>query len=100
MIHYSCDRCQRLIDAQKEVRYVVRIEVQAAVEPPDLDSDEAVELNELQLILDEMDQTEFDNLQKRAYRKLKFDLCDECHQAYSANPLALEASTTLGFSDN
>ena len=29
MIHHSCDRCQRLIETDDEIRYVVRLEVQA-----------------------------------------------------------------------
>ena len=28
MIHYSCDRCKRMIDPAKEIRHVVRVEVQ------------------------------------------------------------------------
>ena len=33
MIHYSCDLCKRLIDPEDDLRYVVKIEVYAAVDP-------------------------------------------------------------------
>ena len=33
MIHFSCDRCQRTIDSEDELRYVVRIEVEAVMDP-------------------------------------------------------------------
>jgi hypothetical protein len=33
MIHYSCDRCKRLIDTEEELRYSVKLEVSAAMEP-------------------------------------------------------------------
>ena len=29
MIHFSSDRCQRLIDTDDEVRYVVRLEIES-----------------------------------------------------------------------
>ena len=33
MIHHSCDLCKRLIDTEQDVRYVVKIEVYAALDP-------------------------------------------------------------------
>ena len=33
MIHYSCDRCKRPIDAENDLRYVVRLEVEAVMIP-------------------------------------------------------------------
>ena len=33
MIHYSCDRCKRVLDPQNDLRYTVRIEVQAVMDP-------------------------------------------------------------------
>ena len=33
MIHFSCDRCKRMIDPEDELRYVVKLEVSAAMEP-------------------------------------------------------------------
>lgn len=41
MIHHSCDCCKRLIDPQHALRYVVRMEVYAAMESNDVDEEEA-----------------------------------------------------------
>ena len=40
MIHYSCDRCGRPVDPNEELRYVVRVEIEAVMEPID---DEVIE---------------------------------------------------------
>jgi hypothetical protein len=32
MIHYTCDRCKREIDPEQELRYVVKLEIQAAMQ--------------------------------------------------------------------
>ena len=37
MIHHSCDRCKRVIDPLEDLRYVVKLEVQAAMDPLDAD---------------------------------------------------------------
>ncbi len=33
MIHFTCDRCKQAIDPQNDMRYVLRIEIEAAVDP-------------------------------------------------------------------
>ena len=35
MIHYSCDRCKREIDAKHDLRYIIRIEIEAAMDRDD-----------------------------------------------------------------
>ena len=40
MIHYSCDRCKRILDPAEDLRYAVTIEVQAMMDPLDIDEDE------------------------------------------------------------
>ena len=40
MIHHSCDLCKRLIDTEQEVRYVVKMEVYAALDPALDDADD------------------------------------------------------------
>ena len=39
MIHYSCDKCKRDIDPQDELRYVVKMEINAVVEPDEADDE-------------------------------------------------------------
>ena len=33
MIHFTCDRCKRVIDPEQELRYVVRMEIEAVMDP-------------------------------------------------------------------
>ena len=40
MIHFTCDRCRQSIDPEEDLRYVVRMEVQAAMEPLDAEEPE------------------------------------------------------------
>ena len=51
MIHYSCDRCRCKL-ASDDLRYVVKIEIQAAMDPacehePDEDRDHLVEIEDI-----------------------------------------------------
>ena len=59
MIHFSCDRCKRVL-GNDELRYVVRLEVQAMVDPVDGeelddDRDHLLELHEILERLDDED---------------------------------------------
>ena len=62
MIHYSCDRCKRTLDAEQDLRYVVRIEIHAAMEPVEVDEfeDDRDHLVEIQEILERLDDAESD----------------------------------------
>jgi len=100
MIHFTCDRCKRVIDPEQELRYVVRMEIEAAMdpihesEPPD-DRDHLLEIDE---ILERVD-TDVE-VSETTYHKRRYDLCPQCYRKFLANPLAREKKTTLGFSHN
>jgi hypothetical protein len=52
MIHFTCDRCKRVIDPEQELRYVVRMEIEAAMDPihesePADDRDHLLEIDEI-----------------------------------------------------
>jgi len=101
MIHYSCDRCQRLIDADDEMRYVIRLEIQAKlgdeVFAADDEADHLLEIHEiLERQIDEAESLADDEV----YRRKRFDLCSECHQAYLRNPLGRDVSKPVDFSQN
>ena len=102
MIHHSCDGCKRLIDPQHSLRYVLRMEVYAAMETSDTDSDEGDRdhLTEIHDILEHIEDTESDELGDNLYQQLRFDLCPECRQKFLNNPIARDASTQLDFSEN
>ena len=102
MIHHSCDRCQRLIGAD-ELRFIVRIEMQAAVEPP---ADSSVthsqsQLHELHEILESLGPQDFEELGLQALSLRQFDLCRECHADYLMDPIGKDSrSLSVGFSQN
>ncbi|MCA9153976.1 MAG: hypothetical protein R3C99_08290 [Pirellulaceae bacterium] len=102
MIHYSCDRCKRMMDPDEDQRYVVRIEVHAAMEPLDLDEleDDRDHLMEIQEILERLEDDECDPVGDEAYQNRHYDLCPECYRDYIKNPLGRDLPVQIGFSDN
>ncbi|HEX3999001.1 MAG TPA: hypothetical protein VHX65_10655 [Pirellulales bacterium] len=111
MIHYSCDLCKRLIDPEEDLRYVVKIEVFAAVDPVDGDQsagnheDDRDHLQEMQEILQRMDETNSDltggdAVGEDVYQQLRFDLCPECRKKFAKNPLGRESLKHFDFSKN
>lgn len=100
MLHYTCDCCKRLIDPERELRYVVRVEVYAALEPMEDDGDdERDHLQEIQDILERLDE-EDEQISDDVYQQKRYDLCSECRNRYVKNPLGRLAMQELGFSDN
>lgn len=101
MIHYSCDRCHRAIDPDDEVRYSVQIEIHAASDATDSDMDEDRDhLVELHDILERLEDADCEEISQSAYQRRRFDLCHECHRLFVKNPLSVDMSTSLEFSDN
>lgn len=102
MIHYSCDRCKQMLDPEEDLRYVVRIEVHAAMEPLDLDEteDDRDHLMEIQEILERIDDGDGDSVGDDIYQNRQFDLCADCYREYIKNPIGREAPVHLGFSEN
>jgi hypothetical protein len=101
MIHYSCDRCQRPIDIEEELRYVVRIEVQASLgidaKGDDDDRDHLLEIHE---ILERADDQSDPLVSDEIYRRQRFDLCSDCYRAFVRDPLGHDHSKQLDFSQN
>ncbi len=100
MIHYSCDRCNKTINSNDEIRYVVRIEVQLAIGDPEDDRLESTSLEELEEMLESIDPNQFEDDDCTSANEKKFDLCSRCYGEYIDNPLAIEAVSNFGFSDN
>jgi hypothetical protein len=102
MIHYSCDRCKRLIDTEEELRYTVKLEVCAAMEPAAADElqDDRDHLLEVHEILERLDANEDNNIGDDIYQKKHFDLCSSCYRDFIKNPLGREQQVQLGFSQN
>ena len=100
MIHYSCDRCGKTITPETEIRYVVRIEVQASCETFGICEDESDHLLQLEEILERLEDSESPSIGDDVYHRRKHDLCSHCYREYKQNPLALEPQIPIGFSNN
>lgn len=101
MIHFSCDRCKRRIDAGCEPRFVVRIEVDAVLEPAATDqADEDRDyLKEIDEALEGMDLDDGFCDQEAPLRRT-YDLCADCYQRFLRDPLSVETTMHFGFSHN
>jgi hypothetical protein len=102
MIHFTCDRCRRVIDAEQEVRYVVQMEMEAVMDPIHADepADDRDHLLEIEEILNRNDAIDCEPLLSESYHKRRYDLCPHCYRKFLANPLARERKPVLGFSHN
>lgn len=102
MLHYSCDLCKRLIDSAEDLRYVIKIEVYAAIDPVEVDpnTDDRDHLQEMQEILQRMEESDSDAVGDDVYQQLRFDLCPECRKKFVKNPLGREGSKQFDFSKN
>ncbi len=101
MIHFSCDRCHKIIDPAVDLRYVVRIEILVAT--PASESDDATDgdhLEQIEELLSSLDPEECDQLSQDVYRRQRFDLCADCRRAFVKNPLGTDAFTAVQFSKN
>jgi hypothetical protein len=104
MIHFTCDRCNRVIDLEQELRYVVRMEIEAFMDPiheeePQDDRDHLLEIDE---ILERAGCDTDESIGEDVYKKRRYDLCPQCYRKFKANPLAREKKpvTAMGFSHN
>jgi hypothetical protein len=103
MIRYSCDLCKRELDPQDDLRYVVKIEVFAALDPAaDEDENDRDHLEEIQEVLERLEDSPGDDVGDDVYQQLRFDLCPECRRRFLKNPLgrAKTAKAAFGFSTN
>ena len=110
MIHYSCDRCKRELEPS-ELRYAVKLEMQAVLEPVacaeiEDDRDYLGELNDLiecEDLLGEDFDDEFNAPEASLPQENSshhYDLCPSCAKALRRNPLSREMPMRFGFSQN
>ncbi|HTQ40490.1 MAG TPA: hypothetical protein VMJ32_15805 [Pirellulales bacterium] len=102
MIQHVCDLCKRLIDTEQDVRYVVKMEVYAALDPAlDEADDDRDGLQEVQDMLQRMEDTGTEGVEEEeVYQQLRFDLCPECRKKFLKQPLGREAIKHFDFSQN
>lgn len=102
MIRYSCDLCKRELDPEVDLRYVVKMEVYAAIDPAAADEadDDRDHLQEIQDILERLEDADNDRIGDDVYQQLRFDLCTECRKKFVKHPLGREIVKVFGFSEN
>ena len=100
MIHYSCDRCQRLIETEDEIRYVVRLEIEAKLGDNVFADDDQDHLLEVHEILERQDDERDSTMDDEVYSRKRFDLCSNCYKEYLRNPMGREVSKLVNFSQN
>ena len=102
MIHYSCDRCQKAIDTDEELRYELKIEVNVGIDPAndESDSDDRDHLEEVDEWLQRMEDEDCEQLCEQLFQTRRYDLCSQCYEQYIQNPLAVESQIALDFSQN
>lgn len=101
MIHFTCDLCGRDMDAENELRFVVKLEVYAAFDPlqDDVDDDRD-HLQEIHEILERSDISENPEISDEVYQQLRYDLCPECRKRFMKNPLGRKHVEQFDFSQN
>lgn len=101
MIHYTCDCCKRRIDSADELRFIVRLEVYAALDPMEDEADDDRDhLQEIQEVLERMDDPQEEGVCDEVYHQKRFDLCSECRHSFVLNPLGRPIPSQLNFSQN
>lgn len=99
MIHYSCDRCHKILNPAVDLRYVVRVEIMIATTESDEDPD-VDHLEKIEELLNSLGPEESDQLSQDLYRQHRFDLCAECRRVFAKDPLGAGAISELHFSEN
>ncbi len=99
--HYTCDVCHRVLDAENDERYVLRItacghgaEADRAV---DDDRDYLEEIDDRLICARDFDD---DLLGQDDDEEIEYDLCPECRQKFSLEALGRRAAPSLDFSQN
>ncbi len=101
MIHYTCDCCQRRLDPQSDLRYVVKMEVYASLDPlEDMLENESDHLQEIQDILERLDDAEDPLIGDDVYQQMRFDVCTDCRRKFLRSPLGRRETQHVKFSEN
>lgn len=101
MIHYTCDGCHRPLNPEHDLRYVVKLEVYASLDPNEDELQEDRDhLEEIQDILERLTDAESEEIGDDVYQQIRFDLCAQCRKQLLGNPLGRFLVRNLDFSDN
>lgn len=99
--HYTCDVCQRVLDAKSEPRYVLRITACGdGMEADRLLEDDRDYLEEIDDRLIGADDFADDLLGEEGLDEVEYDLCPECRQKVTLESLGRRSVPSLDFSPN
>ena len=101
MVRYSCDLCKRDLDAEDDLRYVVKMEIFAAMNAFE-DDDDNDPLERFEDMLERQEDFADDAIGEDVCQQLRFDLCPDCRAKFVKHPLGREifAAAVVGFSKN
>lgn len=101
MVQYRCDGCKRSLNSSRDVRYVVKIDVHAALDPTCIanDVEDRDHLAEIDDQLERAWETDDPSTDDGSFKR-QFDLCSACYGKFRRNPLGVQPPAQVGFSAN
>ncbi len=89
MVVLTCDMCGKVLLADEDVRYVVRVEVYAAYDPMEITSADLAKDHgaEIRRLLEQAAEKDAEELEAEVYKQFRFDLCPSCQRNYVRDPL-------------
>jgi hypothetical protein len=99
VIHFTCDRCKRILDPHDEIRYIVNMECRAAMDVFASDEEPRDHLLEVHEILESADLMD-EEVGTDVYQQLRFDLCPTCYRHFIKAPVGREPMVEFDFSEN
>ncbi len=101
MIHYSCDCCGRPLRAEDDLRYVVKMVIQAIDDSmPETDDSDRDHLMEIHDKLESQEAFGDEEIPAKMPGQASYDLCSECHKRFAQDPFGREFISNLHFSQN
>ncbi len=84
------------------MRYVVKMEIEATIEPTPQESadDEHDCLLEMDHTLERLEEEFGDDCESIVFERKQFDLCPECYRKFIKNPVGRVKMVPFGFSHN
>ena len=85
----SCDRCGKSLLIDEEVRYQVKVVVQAAYDPMEISTTdlEKTSPDSWKSLLKKLENLSAEEAQDQVYREINFDLCPPCQKIYLTKPI-------------
>ena len=86
----SCDRCEKGLLLDEDVRYQVHIVVQAAYDPMEISREDLKKTTSFSWkeLMKSLEKLTAEEAQDQIHRELHFDLCPPCQKLYLASPLS------------